>query len=352
MLEINRFASARLSQRTFTGRKKMDAKITKKRLLGMLSYDWIKIIAVICGGIFFWVIVFTTTATRITPSQNFYVYNYKVNRTLSNKFHNHLDNAFQKGLFSYEVVEYNVGDLVAAGDYTSTLLDARMSVSEGDIMFIPNIPDPDYAITDTTTNETIYPYTCLEAFVATYRSVLYELDGENGYFTQMEKFLNGYYGGDYKTGTLDEAKVKADFRERVKKNKDKRFKKEAQIEQGANAEVERIQKYKTALEEFNAYLGAGIISFTQVTMDVTEEIQVQGNFAINLCPDEEKLPLLKEYVSYVTEKENPDGSTANVYTAQNMNVTIFKFSDVEESFEYEAVLYLVDLIKNCLPTAN
>ena len=328
----------------------MDAKITKQRLARMLSYDWIKILAVAIGGIFFWAMIFTTTATRIQPSQNFYIYNYKTNRMLSDKFHSHLENSFENGLFSYEVLETNVGDLVAAAEYTSTVLDARMSTSEGDLMFIPNIPDADYA--NYQPEDGREAYTCVETFVASYCSVLYELDGENGYFTQMQAFLNSYYGGDYKTGTLDEAKVKADFRARVKKNKDKRFKREAQIVEGEQAEIQRIEKYKTAFEQFNAYLDAGIVTFTNVTMNISEDIQVQGNYAINLCPDEEKLPYLKEYVSYITEKENQDGTKAKVYTAQDMHVILFKFRDEEPTFQYEAVLYLNDLIKNCLPKAN
>jgi hypothetical protein len=168
----------------------------------------------------------------------------------------------------------------------------------------------------------------------------------------MENFLNEYYGGDHKTGVLNEEKAKQDFRARISKNKDKRFKKQAEITAGEQAEIERIKKYKTAFDEFNAYLGAGVVSFTKVEREIGNDIQVSGNYALNICPDENKNPKLKDYVSYVTEKVNADGVKLNVATAQDMHVTFFRFRDVEESFEFEAVLYLNDLIKTCLAGAS
>ena len=54
----------------------MDAKITKKRLNLFLSYEWIKVVALIVGVIVLWSLIFTTTATRITPAQQFTIFNY------------------------------------------------------------------------------------------------------------------------------------------------------------------------------------------------------------------------------------------------------------------------------------
>ena len=45
----------------------MDAKITKKRLNILLSYDWIKIILLAVAAILVWSLIFTMTATRVTP---------------------------------------------------------------------------------------------------------------------------------------------------------------------------------------------------------------------------------------------------------------------------------------------
>ena len=52
----------------------MDARITKKRVGHMLSYDWIKIIAIAAAAIVLWSLLFTMTATRATVGQTFYLY--------------------------------------------------------------------------------------------------------------------------------------------------------------------------------------------------------------------------------------------------------------------------------------
>ena len=54
-------------------------KITKKRLNILLSYDWIKIILLAVAAILVWSLIFTMTATRVTPAQNFTIFNYTGN---------------------------------------------------------------------------------------------------------------------------------------------------------------------------------------------------------------------------------------------------------------------------------
>ena len=83
----------------------MDAKITKQRLTRMLSYDWVKIVVIAVAIIFFWSLVLTTSAPRIPPAQNFYVYTHQSNLTFRDKFYTHLDQQFQGGTFSYEIIE-------------------------------------------------------------------------------------------------------------------------------------------------------------------------------------------------------------------------------------------------------
>lgn len=329
----------------------MDAKITKQRLTRMLSYDWVKIVLCAVAIIFFWSLVLTTSATRITPAQNFYVYNHQSNLTFRDKFYTHLDQQFQGGTFSYEIIETTQGDMVAAGDQADTVMQARLSVSEGDVMFVADIADKNYMETNAETGEVTAKYTYVESFVGSYYYALYEFNGENGYFAQLEAFLNEYYGGDYKTGVLNEEKAKADFRARITRTKDKRFKKESQILEGEKAEVERIKKYKAALEEFNGYLAAGLVEFKTVDLELSEGWKVQGDYAINICPDEEKTPYLKEYVAYATPVTDENGVTTNIATAKDMHVCFFRFEDMEKSFEFEDLVYLNSLIRVVIKTA-
>ena len=334
----------------------MDAKITKKRLARMLSYDWIKIVALATAVIILWVLIFTMTATRITPAQQFTVFNYHSNGSLSTtKFYDTYQKAFADGVFSYEVIETNNNDLVSSGEYASTILETRVATDEGDVMFIPNAPDASSGEAGTDENgNTLYNRTYIETFFYGYSPYLYNLDpeAENSYFAGMEKYLNGFYNGDYVNGELDEDKVTSAFEAKIKANKDKRFKKSAQIEQGKKDELARIQKYRDALVAFYGYLEEGLIEFTTVALkDENGEVVLEGKYGLNLCPNEDTMGGLKEQFYYMTKEtvtdEDGNESTETRKTAKDMNVMFFRMKGVEESFQYESLLYVNYLIENC-----
>ena len=60
----------------------------------MLSYDWLKIVGTAAAVIIVWVLIFTMTATRITPAQTFTVANYLGNNSLSTNFNKSINSAF------------------------------------------------------------------------------------------------------------------------------------------------------------------------------------------------------------------------------------------------------------------
>ena len=70
----------------------------------MLSYDWIKIIGIIVAICIVWSLVFTMTATQITTTQKFYVYNYLGNNAFDDPFRKLYDQT-HKNEFSYEIIE-------------------------------------------------------------------------------------------------------------------------------------------------------------------------------------------------------------------------------------------------------
>ena len=185
----------------------MDAKITKERLSRMLSYDWLKIVGIIVAAILFWSLVFTTTATRITPAQQFTAINYFGNvGTINTKFSKTLNSALSQDVFSYEVIEVTEVDVGGNKEYGSTLMEARVATYEGDVIFAPNIPatDVEYELN----GEKVYD-TYMQRLMRGYGYNLMNLDLEDndGYFNRMERYLNRYYGGDYRTGTLNGATV-------------------------------------------------------------------------------------------------------------------------------------------------
>ena len=343
----------------------MDAKITKKRLAGMLSYDWLKIVALAVAFIIVWMLVFTMTATRITPAQQFTVFNYSSNGALSNDFFKFYNKTKANGVFSYEVIETNYTDLTTGSEYAGTVLEARVSVEEGDVMFVPAIDDTSTAYEVEVDNpegegkikQTQYGRTYLESFVAGYFPTIYNLDpnAQNGYFKQMEAFLDTYYTQGYRNeSSLDEERVKADFVARITKNGDKRFKTQEEIEQGKADEVERIQKYRAALIKFlDEYLNTYVtISYVDLkNMDGSSyknaagEDMEGGAYAINLCPDEDRMKNLHKQVFYYVPSDT-DGETYKK-VAKDMQVCLFKFKGVSDGFQYESLLYINALIEEC-----
>ncbi len=319
----------------------MDTKITKERLSRVLAYDWLKIIALIVVVILLWSLMFTMTATRILPSQRFTVFNHYANTSLGNTaFYDSYDYAVENQVFSYEVLEANALDLAAADEsYIYTLADTRLSTGEGDLMFVPNIPDEGYA-------EEEVQYTYAESFLGRYGDVT--IVDWDIFLQDVQDYLNGYYGGDYENGALDTAKLENDFRARVKATKDKRYRRESKIEQGVKDEIARLQKYRAAFMQFKGYLDSGLIVVQEISFG-EDEFAYTGKFILNLCPDEEKMPKLKETVAYTVTDDDGEVTT----TAKDMCVMLFDAAEGDEMFECEAILYLNTVIEKAKaqPTA-
>lgn len=323
----------------------MDAKITKKRLAHMLSYDWLKIIGLGVALILFWNLIFTMTATPIQPSQEFTVFNHHANRPFPDELYYDLMDAVDD-VFSYEVIEATTNDVARSGDYASLMYDVRLQTDEGDMMFIPKIADPATAYEEN--GETKYSGDYLQSFLRDRRAYLYDLDPqtEGGYFYELKEFLNGYYT-DYKNAeTLDEEKVERDFIIRAKANKDKRFKTEEQLASGARKEVERIEKYRDALIKIETFLQQGIIAFEEVEA-ISGKYHFKGKFALNICPNEGAMGELKKYASYVETGVDEEGKETYRITAKDMCVMFFNTKGTQASFEYESLLYVVHLIESC-----
>ena len=335
----------------------MDAKITKLRLSRMLSYDWLKIVGTAAAAIIVWVLIFTMTATRITPAQTFTVANYMGNNSLSDGFRKAFNGAHKDKIFSGEVLEFSTVDLTSTGEYASQVLEARVATEEGDVMFVSQLPNPDTAYTvevegenGEKVEETQYRHTYLETFLAGYRWQLHDLslESEDGFFKQMERYLNQYYTNGYTDeNSLNKQKVEEDFLARIKRTKDKRYKKQAEIQKGIDEAIDRMQKYQKALVAFYQYLEDGVVALTKTNYVASEEerFSFEGTYSINLCPNTDTMGKLSEIVSYPMLYTTETGEEEITVSAENMNVCLFNMNGKEEEFRYEALLYVVDLIE-------
>ena len=328
----------------------MDAKITKKRLSQMLSYDWLKIILTAVAGILVWSLLFTTTATRIQPSQSFGVYTY-TGASATTKFSD-LPNRTQS-LFSYEVIERKTEDINSYGnDYATQIMEARLTTEEVDVIFIANVDGGSIEYTlDGETKTTTY----LEDFLYRFHAYAYRLDGENGYLQQMQNYLNAYYHGDYTNpNNIDATKIESDFRAKVKQTKDKRYKTEEKISVAVQNEIERIQQYRQSFVDFNDYLEKGYIALEETTLYFTDQsggnaTTITGCYSINLCPDETVMGELKKEVYYrVADEETGEYKSA----VQDMNVVITKDQTENYGFDFEKLTFVTYLVQTYCSALN
>ena len=337
----------------------MDAKITKKRLEHLLSYDWIKILLAAFAAVMIWMLVFTMTATRITTTERFVVNNYYgVHYGTKAKIYDS---------YSYGVIEAEVVDNMRAGEGTfRDLFSSNLELSEGDVLMVADAPKSRTAKLDENGNElkdengkTVYEYgeSHLHQLLRYYGGYITRLDDSDkgkGYFTQMQEYLAKFYRVDgeptafggttitkatFDKNSLDESAVEAEFRARVKRTKDKRFKTEAQIVEGIAQDKARIRSYLEAYETFFNYLGKGYVELTTVSVPINEEYTRVGTYGINLCPSEQSpMKDLKDAIYYNTF----DGVT----TAVNLNALFMTFDKLDKDFQYENLLYINALIQD------
>ena len=307
----------------------MDSKITKQRLVGMLSYDWLKIILFIVGACLIWSLAFTTTATKLTNTQQFYVYNYSCNETVGDDLQTLLSDA-KDNVFSYEVIETQITDLrVMGAENQSTVFEAYFGTGMGDLLFVPHIDNPEQ------TEESLNPYKKYsEMFFYSWCSRVQAVDE---FLSDMRAYVQQYYN---ESGELNKAKVEEDFKKHIKENNDKRFKREKAYQEGLQQEYERIEKYAVALTEFQGYLDQGLVEYVQLDAVASDGTvyREKGNYALNLCPDVNTMGELNDFFCYYLEE-------TSALTAKDMCVMFLDLPYTNQNYRYESLLFVNHLIQ-------
>ena len=321
----------------------MDARITKKRLGQMLSYDWIKIIACIVAGIVLWSLIFTTTATRLNPAQTYTVYAY-IGTLPTDKFTAKITSkAALAEKFSYDVIETSIVDLTTAGDQAYTLLEARSGVQEGNAAFVSPMEISGTKYKNDKGEE--YSPTYLQDIITRLYSAVLTPEQTEGnvkpsFFERTEAFLGKYYTDLQNAETLNLQKVEEVFRARIKEQNDKRYKNEAQIAQGIADETARIKGYRENYLAIRGYLDEGIIALeqTEVFLSFGDTIvKHTGYYSINLCPDD-RMSGLSELIGYKDE--------SGVYTAKDMQLVLLDLLGEEYGYGlYESYALIRKLVE-------
>lgn len=223
----------------------MDVKITKGRLVNLISYDVLKIVLSILAGVMVWVLLFTTCATRATVGEQFGLILYQGVYSGSNDGKDLLTELKkkEKGGLSYDVLEYTTMSVTAAGNYSAAyMLSLKSATKEGDVIVFAGgnktvVKDKDGNPTKGDDGEIVMKISDdAQAIV------------NNGYLYSVTDFLSSAHdylnsNGLVKDGAVDEAAVRNYFltvRMKSASNYRKTFRTETQKEEGVKKEIERI----------------------------------------------------------------------------------------------------------------
>lgn len=317
----------------------MDARITKPRLSNLLSYDWLKILVAIAIAVAALCVFFTTVRPRPADTQIFTVYAYAdINSgedaaTLE-------DDLLEKDIFSYEILSAQVekltetsssgmfGGMYAGATYTTRLINEARTV-----MFVYGLDDP---ASD--------GYDAVETLIGVNRGTGETHHGFldfGEYFSDCERYLTGFFGEDWRNGTLDTAAADACFTAR--NAKDKRFRSDEKKAAGIVSERERLEKLRSDLAAVLDGLESGLISYSTITVD-DERAEQDGieagtyNCGVSLG----KLSRLNRLFYYTAETES-----GSVNTVSGLSLILFRsqlLGDKTNDLRYETVSFLSYLL--------
>ena len=339
----------------------MDAKITKKRLGIMLSYDWIKIIAICAAVVVVWSLIFTMTATKATIGQQFGVYGYPGvsidSSHLGDLSDMRSDDVREGGGLSYDVLDYSVNTYGSRSD-AGTVLSAHIPAGSADIMFTNSIDTIDNKGDEDPSNDTVTQASGYQTFIQTYRAHCAWLGDPDtpvlghkyntNYFLDCENYLKRFFSfesGDYeglKNAELDRAAAESNFRSRMKK--DKRYKNEGQIQEGLQDEYKRLLSLRDAYADVQSWLQDGTLSLASVDVEVqaedgSEETTTEKwTYAFDLS----NVP----NITYVLRNSEREGS------AEGLCMSIINTgSSGEEDRRYEPFTFLAYIVDLCAAQA-
>ena len=210
----------------------MDNKFTKKRILNMLSYDWIKMLIMVLAIVLVWSLAFTIGAPRATAGQVFCFYYY----TGDSKFNYKNDPSelcaeyFSENnkLFSYDVLDYTTR--VITSTMYNEIMSTSTAVSEGDVMITI---DSEEGIKNNTSE--------MRSVLDGYGHCFYDYDTliqDARNYCLAKGFVVDNKDGTY---SINEKKIKEYFEERMVDDPRFRDTKSQRYAQGIKDEIERIK---------------------------------------------------------------------------------------------------------------
>lgn len=225
----------------------MDNKLTKKRLSDYFSYEWILMIVVVAALIVVWELVYTVSAVRLTPGQQFkFYYDENIYSGNSDELYELIDGENGEKTFSYDVLSIAFEAL----NSQYNVLSVRLSVYEGDAIFTDSTEDENGSsrMKKIVDGNNMYNFDHLLEDSVNYLSSFLKDEYLNLSFEERKAKVYDY-------GNLDESKIDSHFSERMKG--DNRFRSAEEKENGKILERDRIKKVCTETEKFAYLLSVG-----------------------------------------------------------------------------------------------
>ncbi len=290
----------------------MDNKITRKRLVQFLKYEWLKLTAIILTVVFLLCLLFMNIGSkgaRLTTGQRYYFYYMPdISPACVNNMSDFLDG---DNIFSYDIQSKSVTQFDV--QYGVEQLTGWLSLGNGDAIICSNTEEN----------------SVLEGLVDTYQ--MYDMDG---FLSDAIEYAN-QFRIDGTTGwsisNVSKSKVADKFNERL--GKDARFKKKAQKEQGINLEYERIQKLYKDIASFEKLL----------TKDIFVEYQSEANG--DTAPKKYAIDLGK--LVSIAGKRNITSFAVigDTTTAVGTALAVFDFKEKQPDLQYETLSVINAIIK-------
>ncbi|MBE5756385.1 MAG: hypothetical protein E7342_01160 [Clostridiales bacterium] len=341
----------------------MDNKITKKRLGEMLSYDWLKIIALCALFVILFEILMSAFSVKLTVGQSFEIIVYpNVNSTGTDNFKN---TVLDKKVLSYDVLSFNTTNLDTT--YYGELLSSVDDGAEGDLLIVDNLKTYyDKAETLGASNMD----GCIDKYsIYDFESLIKDAK------SYLLKFTNGKTFDEVKNLSfkefLSEEKLETVFKERMKK--DNRFRTKKDFEEGLTSEKARIKTLFTEVilfeNLFNEYKDSGLfIKYTKFTasyhyakahkaMDeeyflekMNEEKELYyglelGFFENNSETNSSKNPITT-YFKYVDGYFDNNTEKKDSNTAKDLAILVYNFKKEQPHLQFEVIPVINCLIRS------
>lgn len=344
----------------------MDARITRKRLDSFFTYEWLKIVLISAVVIVAWMVILVTASTKTTPAQSFDFYvlfDVKTDSAKTSELEKKV-NGIRDRIFSKEVLNFKTG-VIEDNEYTYAKINAYYMTSQGDTLMLANtaektltkkyrtaegywvsaLVDEEGALAggaevgEELVDKEIDKTAHLTQFVSQFYGILTPVDV---LMTSCDEYLNYFFYGDYTKGVLDEGRFESYFRDYYKTNKDKRYKNEAQIQQGLKEEKARLFKLIDDLSKFRENLRSGVISMTRTYLNF-DNVEDQQSYCGYYGLDLSGLGNMKD--TFFIEKTVPSGEDKiTMSTTTGINLIFFNH-ETQTDYQWEVfamVNYLVD----------